>query len=123
MFDFFQLSGNMIQFLIRIASGFTIAESHIFNILIVVSSHPCALHATCATTLCLTSDIHETGKVVIANPWFGCVKTAIALKECGLYSVMLVNTAHRRSPRESLDSHDLAVGDWVAYTANLDGVA
>ena len=40
----------------------------------------------------------------------------------GLYSVMLVKTAHRRFPRESLDSHDLAVGEWVAHNANLDGL-
>ena len=47
MFDFFQLSGNMlslIQYLNIIVSGFTIAESHIFNILIDISSYPCALH-------------------------------------------------------------------------------
>ena len=46
MFDFFQFSGNMprlIQFLDKIVSGFTIAESHIFNILIDISSYPCAL--------------------------------------------------------------------------------
>ena len=51
MFDFFQLSRNMsrlTQFLNRIVSGFTIAESHVFtfNILIDISSYPCALHGS-----------------------------------------------------------------------------
>ena len=78
--------------------------------------------ATCATTLRLKSDTHGTRRIVIADSWFENVKITIALKECGLYSVVLVKTAHRRFPRESLDSHDLAVGEWVAYTANLDGV-
>ena len=45
MSDFFQLSGNMpslIQFLNKIISGFTTAESHIFKILIDISLYPCA---------------------------------------------------------------------------------
>ena len=47
MFDFFQLSGNIpspIQFLNRFAGGFTIAESHIFNIFVDISSYPCAFN-------------------------------------------------------------------------------
>ena len=42
MFDFFQISGN-IQLLNMIESGPTIAESHIFNILIELLSWPWAL--------------------------------------------------------------------------------
>ena len=48
MFDFFQLSWNipwLIQFLNRITSGFTIAESHIFNMLIDISCL-CAVHGS-----------------------------------------------------------------------------
>ena len=52
--------------------------------------------ATCAATIRLTSPYHGTGRVVIADSWFGSVKTAIALKEHGLFSVMLVKTAHKR---------------------------
>ena len=57
--------------------------------------------ATCATTLRLKSDTHGTRRIVIADSWFENVKITIALKECGLYSVVLVKTAHRRFPRES----------------------
>ena len=78
--------------------------------------------ATCATTLRLTENIHGSGRIVIAASWFGSVKTAIALKERGLYSIMLVKTAHKRYPREKMAEHDLSMGEWVAYTANLDGV-
>ena len=49
MFHFFQLSGNMpslIQFLDKIYSSFTTAESHVFNILMDISSYPCALAIT-----------------------------------------------------------------------------
>ena len=69
----------------------------------------------------LSSDINGTGRTVIADSWFGSVKTVISLEESGLYLVvMLVKKAHKQFPREVLDSHDLAVGKWVAYTANFD---
>ena len=29
---------------------------------------------------------------------------------------------HRQFPRETLDSHDLSVGEWIPYNAYLDGV-
>ena len=78
--------------------------------------------ATCATTLHLTTDFHGTGGIVIADSWFGSVKTAVALKQSGLYSIMIVKTAHKRFPREALDSHDLEIGEWVAYNATFDEV-
>ena len=76
--------------------------------------------ATCATTLHLRTDFHGTGR--IADSWFGSVKTAIALKQSGLYSIMIVKTAHKRFPREALDSHNLEIGEWVAYNATFDDV-
>lgn len=52
-----------------------------------------AMYVTTGTTnLGLTSDIHKTWRIVIADSWFKSVKTAITLKECGLYSAMLVKT-------------------------------
>ena len=78
--------------------------------------------ATCATTLHLATDFHGTGRIVIADSWFGSVKMAIALKQSGLYSIMIVKTAHKRFPREALDSHDLEIGEWVAYNATFDDV-
>ena len=79
--------------------------------------HVAVYGATCATTLNLPSDINGTGRIVIADSWYGIVKTVIALKESGLSSVRLV----KWFPQESLDSHDFTVGMWVAYSANLDG--
>ena len=78
--------------------------------------------ATCATTLRLTESYHGTGRIVVADSWFGSVKTAIALKKSGLYSAMVVKTAHKRYPREHLNAHQLAMGEWVAYKATLDDV-
>ena len=75
----------------------------------------------------LTTDFHGTERIVIADSWFGSIKTAIALKQSGLYSIMIVKTAHKfhrenRFPREALDSHDLEIGEWVAYNATFDDV-
>ena len=75
---------------------------------------------TCATTLRLTTDFYGTGRIVIADSGFGSVKMATALKQFGLYSIMIVETAHRRFPREALDSHE--TGKWVAYNATFDDV-
>ena len=73
MFDFFQLLGNMpslIRFLNRIVSSFTIAESHIFNILIDISSYPCAFHGSRAliTLISLFSNLIE--KILALNIYF-----------------------------------------------------
>ena len=74
-------------------------------------------------TLRLTTDFDGTRRIVIANSWFGSVKTAIALKQSGLYSIiMIVKTVDKRFPREALDSHDLEIRKWVAYNAKFDDV-
>ena len=78
--------------------------------------------AICATTLRLTTDFHGTGRIVIADSWFDSVKMAIALTQSGLYSIMIVKTAHKRFPREAQDSHDLEIGEWEAYNAIFDDV-
>ena len=78
--------------------------------------------ATCATTFRLTTDFHGTGRIVIADSCFGSFNTATALKQSGLYSIIIVKTAHKRFPREALDSHDLEIGEWVAYNATFDEV-
>ena len=79
---------------------------------------------TCATTtLCQTTDFRRTERIVIADSSFGSVKTAIALKQSGLYSIiMIVKTVDKRFPREALDSHDLEIRKWVAYNAKFDDV-
>ena len=78
--------------------------------------------ATCATTLRLSESIKGTGRVVVGDSWFGSVKTAVALKKIGLYSILLVKTAHANYPKELLNTHKLARGEWVGYTAKIDDV-
>ena len=45
--------------------------------------------ATTTTTLRLTQVYHGTGKKVIADSWFGSVKSAVELLKRGLYSIMV----------------------------------
>ena len=78
--------------------------------------------ATTATTLRLTAAYHGTGRIIVADSWFGSLKTAIALMKHGLYCNMLVKTAHKGFPRELLNQTDLSRGEWVAYAADVEGV-
>ena len=78
--------------------------------------------AITATTLRLTQPYHGTGKRVIADSWSGSVKSAVELSKRGLYSIMLVKTAHKQFPRQLLGEKNLERGDWVAYTATVDEV-
>ena len=48
--------------------------------------------ATAATTIQLTAPYHGPGRHIIADSWFGSVKTAVVLSKRGLYSIMLVKT-------------------------------
>ena len=57
----------------------------------------------------------------MVDSWFGSVKSAIALLDNELYSVMLVKTAHKRCPREKLVERKLNMGKWESATATLDG--
>ena len=71
--------------------------------------------------LYLTEDLHGSGCIVVVDSWFGSVKSAIALLDNELYSVMLVKTAHKRCPREKLVERKLNMGKWESATATLDG--
>ena len=42
--------------------------------------------------------------------------------ERGLYSIMLVKTAHKDFPRELLSLNNLQRGEWNAITAEIDDV-
>ena len=77
--------------------------------------------ATTATVLRLTQDLHSTGRIVVADSWFGSVKSAIALRKRGLYCNMLVKTAHKVYPRELLGETPLARGEWSACIAEIEG--
>ena len=78
--------------------------------------------ATTATTIRLTAPYHGTGRRIIADSWFGSVKTAVALSKRGLYSIMLVKTAHKDFPRLYLSEKTLDRGEWVACSTEKDGV-
>ena len=54
--------------------------------------------ATTATTLRLTDYWKNTGRIVVGDSWFGSVKTAVQLMHKGLYSNLLVKTAHKNYP-------------------------
>ena len=58
------------------------------------------LGATAATCLRLTEPYRGSGKIMIADSWFGSVKSAISIfKQNGLFCIMIVKTAHREFPR------------------------
>ena len=59
---------------------------------------------------------------VIADSWFGWVKSAAELLKRGLYSIMVVKTVHKQFPRQLLEESTLERGDWVVYTATIDEV-
>ena len=77
--------------------------------------------ATAATTIRLTQPYHGSNRVLIADSWFGSVKTAVQLLERGLHIIMVVKTAHRGFPRQLLGEATLERGQWVAYTTTQDG--
>jgi hypothetical protein len=61
--------------------------------------------ASIALTLRMTEPWFGTGRVVLADSWFGSAACAIALFKYGLFSVMNVKTAHNRihpTPTEML---------------------
>ena len=78
--------------------------------------------ATTATVLRLTKHVQGTGRTIIADSWFGSVKSAAELMKVGLYSIMLVKTAHKNYPRELLNETELERGEWVAYAGTHDGI-
>ena len=75
--------------------------------------------ATTATVLRLTKDVQGTGRTVIADSWFGSVKSASELMKVGLYSIMLVKIAHKTIHENETE---LERGEWVAYAGSHDGI-
>ena len=63
--------------------------------------------ATTATTLRLTQPYHGSGRCIIADSWFGSDKSASELMRQGLYSIILVKTAHRDFPHQLLGEEPL----------------
>ena len=81
------------------------------------------LGATAACSLRITEYWRGTGRIVVGDSWFGSVKTCTELwKTNGLYSIMIVKTAHKLFPREMLRSQKLDRGQWTSTLANIDGL-
>ena len=76
--------------------------------------------ATTATVIRITQPYHSIRRRVIADSWFGSVKSAVELLKKGLYSIMLVKTAHKQFPRCLLGQSTLERGQWVVYTARVN---
>ena len=68
----------------------------------------------------MTDEYHGTGQIVVADSWFGLVKSAIALMKKGLYADMLVKTAHKDFLRDQLNEKNLSSRNWVPYHATID---
>ena len=63
--------------------------------------------ATAATTLHLTQPCHGSGRCIIADSWFGSVKSASNLIRRGLYSIVLAKTVHKDFPCQLLGEEPL----------------
>ncbi len=66
--------------------------------------------ATTACVLRLVNDWAGTGSIIIGDSWFGSVKSSVDLKKIGLYSNMIVKTAHKKYPMTLLKSKKLVRG-------------
>ena len=64
----------------------------------------------------LTQPYYGTGKWDVADSRFGSIKCASELMKRGLYSLMLVKTAHNNFPKELLGETPLERGEWVTFS-------
>ena len=79
--------------------------------------------ATTATCLRLSRHWKGSGRIWVADSWFGGVESAKQLMiENGLYSIQLVKTNHKNYPVALLGETELERGEWNAATANTDGI-
>ena len=80
--------------------------------------------ATTACCLRLTEPWKGTGRVVISDSWFGSVNSVIELmNRNGLYSILLVKTAHKNYPRRYLREVPVAErGQWASTTGTMKDV-
>ena len=95
---------------------------HLWNCWKTIASkeHVKPFGATLATVFRLTQPYHSTGKRVIADSWFGSVKSAVELLKEGLYSIMLVETACKQFPRCLVGQSTLERGKCIACIAIVD---
>ena len=68
-----------------------------------------------ATTLRLVAPYFGSARVVIADSWFGSYKCAVALRQKGLFSIMNINTGHKKFPRDKIKEALQQRGDQKHY--------
>ena len=81
--------------------------------------------ATTACTLRLSEYWKNSGRIVIGDSWFGSVKTAVQLMlKNGLYSILLVKTAHKNFPKRELGEAKAVLerGERVSAESSIEGV-
>ena len=75
--------------------------------------------ATAACTMRLCEPWFNTGRVVIADSWFGSLKTAVGLLQNGLYSVMNVKGTRKGFPGKELREKVSVRGDHAHFKVVL----
>lgn len=68
------------------------------------------LGVTAATTIRVTEPFHGKGCMLIADSWFGSVKTAAELLKRGVFSIMNVKVATKGFPKHKLKAYQLERG-------------
>lgn len=118
-----RLIGNEIKNLSDAASNIVLnMELYEGKDIMAAKEYADGLGATAATSVRLPEPYHGSGRIIIADSWFGSVKTVGELRNRGLYSIMIVKTAHKQYPRLLLPETALQRKEWEAYTATIDGV-
>ena len=80
--------------------------------------------AATASAIRLAEYWKGSGRVVVADAWFGSCKAAIELLENqGLYSIMLVKNNHKNFPRGLQDEETLERVEWCSAEATQNGIS
>lgn len=78
--------------------------------------------STAGTTVRLVESWAGSGRICIADSWFGSVQCAVALmKKTGLFSIMNVKTGHKRYPKQRMLADLCERGDQVHYVVDVPG--
>ena len=78
--------------------------------------------AACTKRLVLLAGFEGSGRCIVGDSWFASLKTAKALRKCGVYFIGNVKTAFANFPRRALqqDCRPLSRGDHTVYKVTLN---
>lgn len=83
-------------------------------------------HTTATTLRLLKPYFRPEGarptKTLFADSWFGSTRTAFALRQQGIHSIMNVKTAHKGFPKAALQSQAINRGDVAGVKVTVQGV-